>query len=167
MRQGSAPSWLPLLAKIPGCYDSSASTELSFEGDPSACVAPGPLVALAPTLMWKWQEALYAPLAPTFDLLAFAHGPLQSIVGKRSLLLTLEQTEGEPLMTSLRRVLDPDHHRVVALRASLPAPLSIFEYDAALSRIALGEMRRRRIDPANWPGKKADKPLYEVGSVRS
>lgn len=164
-RGGASPSWVRDISEVPARYETASAPAEPLGADPAGCLTPGVLLPMAGSLMWKWQEALYTRLPSVFDVLSFAHGPLQSFVGKKTLLLALESRGGDVLLSNLRASLDTKHHHLHLLKASLPAPLSLFEYDAQLTALALREMKEREISPHNWPGKKADGPLYEVGRV--
>lgn len=160
---GAVPSWVNEIAEVPMRYAKASAPPKALGADPAGCLATGALIPMAASLMWKWQEALYTRLPSVFGVLSFAHGPLQSFVGKETLLLALESHGGDALLENLRAALDPELHRLHLLKTSLPTPLSLFEYDAQLTALALREMKERGIAPDTWPGKAADGPLYEVG----
>jgi hypothetical protein len=165
LRQGSAPPWAGQLLDVPASYARSAVEQFDALGcDPAACIALGDETFLASGLMWKWQEALYRPLSVCTDVLSFAHGPLQSFYESRAMFLVLCPPGSEVVLSRLHESIVPERHRLLTIPATLPSPLSLFEYDAQLVQIILAEMRTRHIDPVNWPGKGADGPLYLIAS---
>jgi fructoselysine-6-P-deglycase FrlB-like protein len=128
-----------------------------------ALVATGDYVELCHGLRWKLLEGLWREVAPVFDALQFAHGPLQSMFYDEVLVLALAR-EGDAhdgaLLDRLERVLVAPRHRVVRLSARLPAPLSIFEHGAALDALICHAVARTTRDLGAWPGLGLDGPLY-------
>lgn len=131
-----------------------------------AFVGLGVDAALLSPLAWKWQEGLYTPLPPSFDVLSFVHGPLQSLDDEPT---TLVLCKGAPtrasrdLLERFRRVLHGTRHHLVELDAQLPGPLAWFEFDVATTLVILDEMERRDLDPSVWPARDRDPPLYSLG----
>jgi hypothetical protein len=137
---------------------------IPLEGSLNACLTIGRDTCIGGPLMWKWQEALYTPLVPSLDVLSFAHGPFQSLFHQEAQFLCLsrpDRTLHRQLWERLEQMLKPTKHRLRFLIARLPGPLAYFEFNAALDRLALTEVRQKRLDVHNWPGKGADPPLYE------
>lgn len=162
----AAPSWADSIAAVPEAVrEITRQPGLPLGNNLAACLAVGADVDLAPALAWKWQEAVYERLPLSSDVLAFAHGPLQSIYEREATFFALSR-EGNPahadLWNRLHKALHPTRHRVLALTAKLPGPLALFEFDAKCNSILLAEMRRRGIDPGHWPGQSTDGPLYLI-----
>ena len=160
-------NWQAAMAQLPLLYASGLNAPLGSRIENlRACLSIGSDISFAGALMWKWQEALYVELPPALDVLAFAHGPLQSLYKKKGELLLLERETGpvhDDLYHRLERVLPPGVHRLVRLRAKMRGPLAFFEYDAAMTALLLRELEARRIDPGDWPGKGLDGALYSLG----
>ena len=161
-----APAWASQLEDVPGAVgEITNQAGLPLGKNLAACLAVGADVDLAPSLAWKWQEAVYERLPLSSDVLAFAHGPLQSIYEREATFFALIR-EGSAahaeLWKRLHEALHPDRHRVLPLTAKLPGPLALFEFDAKCNSILLAEMRQRGIDPGHWPGQATDGPLYLI-----
>ena len=133
-------------------------------GERVVFVMHGDDIAWVRALAWKWMEGLWTPEPPTWDVLQFAHGPLQSIYDSPCTVISLEREEhpSAPLFDRLGKVLVPDRHRWVRLVSTLPGPLAAMEHDAALDVLMLEALKRRPRDLASWPGKGADEPLYAL-----
>lgn len=161
-REGALPDWARRLEDVPRFYAQASLDAPRLGTDPAACLARGRFVSLASALMWKWQEALYTRLPPVFDVLSFTHGPLQSFVGKEAMFLAFGPLDPN-VLSALQASMDQGWHHLLSLSAHLSDLLAIFEYDARVTAMALGEMKRRGISPGDWPGKAAEVPLYELG----
>lgn len=156
--------WQGSLREIP------AAVRQILKGDPpalgapvKACLTIGPDESLGGPLMWKWNEALYTPLLPSLDVLAFAHGPLQSLYEQSAEFLCLARPSSalhKNLWKRLEQTLQPALHTARYLNAQLPGPLAYFEFDAALSQLALSVACNQELDPSRWPAQGADAPLY-------
>jgi hypothetical protein len=161
------PDWFAKLDEVPlAVLGSFSEARQPLHADPAAFLGTGGVVEFLPSLAWKWQEALFAPLPHAFDVLSFMHGPLQSRHGRPSTLVlcTNRPTPGElDLCDRLRRVVGTEPHRLVELSSSLPGPLGWFELDAATNRLVLLEIEARHLDPGHWPAQGHDAPLYQVG----
>lgn len=132
----------------------------------AAFVGLGVDASLLSSLAWKWQEALYTPLPPSFDVLSFVHGPLQSLDDAPTTLLLCKGAPtkaSRDLLERFRRVLHGTGHHLVELDAQLPGPLAWFEFDVTTTLLILDEMERRDLDPSVWPARDRDPPLYTVG----
>ena len=166
LKGNAAPAWAAKLEEVPQAVREITNEQgLPLGKNLAACLAVGADVELAPSLAWKWQEAVYERLPLSSDVLAFAHGPLQSIYEREAMFFALLR-EGNPAHEELWKRLDealhPDRHRVLPLTAKLPGPLALFEFDAKCNSILLAEMRQRGIDPGHWPGQATDGPLYLI-----
>ncbi|MDJ0852321.1 MAG: creatininase family protein [Myxococcota bacterium] len=128
-----------------------------------ALLALGSYGGLATNLALKVVEGLLRPPPPVWDLLDFAHGPLQQLYRERATLLALTREGGEreeELLARLGAVLDSGRHRLLRLPATLPGALAIFEHEARLNRLVLDRMAAEAIDPVDFPARGADGPLY-------
>jgi hypothetical protein len=113
-------------------------------------------------LSWKWMEGLWTLEPPLWDILQVAHGPLQTFWERDMTLIALveDSSSVDPLIARLRRVLHPNRHRLLCLKATTPGALALFEHGAALDRLMIGALESRPRDLGNWPAKGADEPLY-------
>jgi hypothetical protein len=170
LKGGASPRWASALGSVPEAVrEITRHPGIPLGNSLAACLAVGADVDLAPSLAWKWQEAVYERLPFSSDVLAFAHGPLQSIYDEEATLFSLAR-EGNAahadLWNRLQKALHPARHRVVPLTAKLPGPLALFEFDARCNSILLAEMCHRGIDPGHWPGQSTDGPLYQIDGSR-
>ncbi|HZR83789.1 MAG TPA: creatininase family protein [Candidatus Binatia bacterium] len=134
---------------------------------PLAFLASGAHVERVANLPLKVLEGMLRPQPPVWDLLDFAHGPFQQSWGGTATFLALLRNDApreDELLARLEGVLDRARHRVVRLRAELPGPLAILEHEAMMNALVLADVRARDLDPTAWPGKGADRPLYEIGA---
>lgn len=126
-------------------------------------VATGGYAALAGNLRWKLLEGLYCPWPPAWDLLEFAHGPFQQCYEEALCLLALARADAEdeaPWLARLREMLEPARHALVTLPATLPGLYALFEHEAQLDVLMLRLQEARGTDPARWPGRGHEGPLY-------
>lgn len=134
-------------------------------GELAFCLAAAQDLPAAHQLMWKWQETIYQPLPPALDLLAFIHGPFQSIYDRPACLLALRSTAGpavDQAWTALENVLHPDRHRLVELQSPVSFPLSYFYFDALVLGILVQAVAQRGLRLDCWPGQGKDRVLYEL-----
>jgi creatinine amidohydrolase len=61
-------------------------------------------------------------------------------------------------------MLERGRHRVLRLAARLPGPHGALEHDAMLNELVLAAIEARGIDPADWPGRERDRPLYAIAA---
>jgi creatinine amidohydrolase len=134
----------------------------SLEG-PLALVTAGALSGSAYAQRWKLLEALLVQDPPVWDVLQFAHGPLQAFHDKPLTLLVLEGAAQSDRVERLLRTLDPARQRALRLRANLPAPLSFFQHTAQLDALVLAALEAKPRDLFDWPGRHGDAPLYSLG----
>jgi creatinine amidohydrolase len=121
---------------------------------------------IAGNLRAKVLEGMLLPAPPLWDLLEFAHGPFQQLHPHAATLLALarDDASGEAdLLARLESMLVPGRHRLVRLRASLPGALALLEHESLLDALVLRYVAERRIDQGSWPGRGADRALYDVG----
>jgi creatinine amidohydrolase len=130
--------------------------------DPLVLVVPGPELTWCRALAWKWMEGLWTPEPPCWDVLQFAHGPLQSIHGKPTTILTLEHDGARPLFERLEQVLDHEHHIRLCSHAQLPGPLGAFEHDMTVNVLLLAALSQLDRALESWPARDADGALYDL-----
>lgn len=113
-------------------------------------------------LSWKWMEGLWAAEPPLWDILQVAHGPLQTFWEREITLIALtEDSEASSaLLARLQKVIHPERHRLIVLKATTQGALAIFEHGAALDRLMIHALKARPRDLGSWPAKGADQPLY-------
>jgi creatinine amidohydrolase len=136
-------------------------------GAPVFCLASGGYGELCGNLSLKVSEALLLPPPPVVDLLDFAHGPFQQLYDRPATLLALTRrgaTGESRLLARAAAMLVRRRHRLVRLPATLPGALALFEHEAMLNRLVLEAMTARQLDPAEWPGRGRDAPLYAVAT---
>jgi creatinine amidohydrolase/Fe(II)-dependent formamide hydrolase-like protein len=128
-------------------------------------LATGGYAALASNLKQKILEGLLRPLPPAFDVLEFAHGPFQQCFEDSVCFLALlrDDAPDEPLwMERLQGMLEPSRHALLPLRATLPGLYALFEHEAWLDALVLRRLETENPDPARWPGRGRDAPLYRA-----
>jgi creatinine amidohydrolase/Fe(II)-dependent formamide hydrolase-like protein len=134
-------------------------------GEPLLLLASGVYREATDNLRLKLVEGLLRPVPPIADPIEFAHGPFQALAAGRATLLALTRPdavhEGERLMR-LREMLDPERQELVQLSATLPGFAAIFEHEAWVGALLLAAMEYAGIDPARWPGRGADAPIYAL-----
>ena len=96
-----------------------------------------------------------------WDVLGFAHGPLQQAYRQPALLLGLRRPAEAvaTLWPRLRRVL-AGQHMLLELPATLPAPLSLLEHQVQIGALVLEALRVVDWDLLRWPGQEQDLLLY-------
>jgi len=152
------------LARAPGALAAAlARAPADALARPLAFLASGSYAERVANLPLKLMEGLLLPRAPVFDPIGFAHGPLQQAWNGELCLLALERPDaaGEAeLLQRIASLLDPERHRLVRLPATLPSPCAAFEHELMLNELLRLRVQRQRVDPASWPGRGADGPLY-------
>lgn len=128
-------------------------------------VAEGGTLELADQLSLKLAEGMLRPQPRCIDVLQFAHGPLQSLATRPTSILYLSQTDSDESVWLERfaRTLDPAIHDLRVLRAQLPLPFSILEYEAMFDECVLRMLAETEIDLVDWPGAARESALYEAG----
>jgi len=139
--------------------------------EPVLLLASGSYREAAENLRLKLVEGLLRPVPPVSDPIEFAHGAFQSLAARRATLLALTRPDAPheaERLARLRSMLEPERHLLVTLEATLPGFLAVFEHEACLGTLVLAAMEHAGSDPADWPGRGADAPLYELrGALRS
>lgn len=151
------------LADAPAAYGVPC-TEAAQLTAPLALVTAGALAESAYAQRWKLLEALLGDDPPVWDVLQFAHGPLQANHEKRLTLLVLEGLGQGALVDRLARTLTGTQHRLLRLSATSPAPLSFFQHTAQLDALLLAQLEATPRDLFDWPGRHGDAPLYGLGA---
>jgi len=132
-------------------------------------VAEGGLLELASPLALKIAEGMLRPTPICVDVLGFAHGPLQSIAGRPASILYLagaaDRAGEEGWRARLERTLESGRHELRVLRATMPLPFAILEYEAALDELILRSLGQTGLDLARWPGADREDALYRVGPM--
>jgi creatinine amidohydrolase len=164
----------PELARVPEAMERAlgAASERAAElaprlvADELLLLASGSYREVAENLRLKWVEGLLRTLPPVSDPIELAHGPFQALFARRVSLLAFARPDAlheRERLARLRRMLDPDRHQLVSLQATLPGFLAIFEHEIFASALVLAAMQHAHVDPADWPGRGRDGPLYELG----
>jgi hypothetical protein len=120
-------------------------------------------------LSQKLTEGL-GVLASEWDVLQFAHGPLQALYAQRGLVLLLENHDS-PLGFAHRvaSTLDPSRHTLFRLRSHLPSPFTFFAFDAFLNRVvALHQAleSEQKTEPFSAASRGRDRALYDIADRR-
>jgi creatinine amidohydrolase len=156
-------------ARVAGAESALEEALRNAPGDalsrPAAFLASGGYAELACNLRLKLVEALLRPLPPAWDLLEFAHGPFQQCFEAHMTFLGLLRADApdEPLwLARLREMLEPSRHAWLPLRATLPGLYALFEHEALLDALLLRQLEAEGRDPARWPGRGRDAPLYRA-----
>ncbi|MCG3174547.1 MAG: hypothetical protein GMKNLPBB_02792 [Myxococcota bacterium] len=129
---------------------------------PVALMAPGPYAEILRPMAWKWMEALWRPEPPCWDLLQFAHGPMQSLFNspwRFVVFLPGLDSQTRNILERFRKTLDRKRHRVITLpvRSDWMAPLSM---DSAMNQLILRALELRPMDLSQWPGQGREGKLY-------
>jgi creatinine amidohydrolase len=131
---------------------------------PIAFLASGSYAELLFNLRLKWLEGLLRPLPPAWELLGFAHGPLQQAWPDPMTFLALARPDAPQeadLLARAESVLDASRHRIVRLASTLPAPLALFEHEALIDALMVRRIEALGLDPTRWPARGLDAPLYD------
>lgn len=168
-REGAIERVAPadVAARIAG---ADAALDATLSGiDPDALTRPftflasGGYASLVSNLQQKLLEGLLCPMPPAWDFLDFAHGAFQQGYDASLCFLALLRADAPDeagWLARLEEMLDPARHALVKLRASLPGIYALFEHEALLDAWMLRQQEALGIDPASWPGKGHDAPLY-------
>jgi len=111
----------------------------------------------------KLMEAQLVPEPPVWDVLQFAHGPLQAYYASPLTLLILESQGDDELTRRLMATLDPARHGVRRLIAPKGGLAAMFSHAAAIDQLLYASLSARPRDLYDWPAKRGDGPLYDLG----
>lgn len=117
----------------------------------------------AQNLACKVLETLLIPAPFLADALTYAHGPFQ--VNCRFSSPNVIFTGPDPLEEELCARLLPLFEKagpVAVISSTLPPPLAVFEYEAALNCILEKKLATVDVDLINWPGKGLDAEGYGI-----
>jgi creatinine amidohydrolase len=177
VRRGRETPWTALSAGAIEAAVAAASARgralrAGFPGDPlegALAILAGPRNAPGgPLLARKLLEGLLVPLPPVWDLVDFAHGGFQQLFPERATLLALlapGDGSDEALLARAEAMLERERHRVLRLRSELPPPYASLEHEALGNELLLGALEARELDPARWPGRDRDAPLYALAAA--
>lgn len=127
---------------------------------PLALVTIGTPAEQAHAHRWKLLEGLLRGDPPVWDVLQFAHGPLQTFHRRRLNLLVLETGAGSALLERFERTLDAEHQRVLHVPSTHRDELAFFEHAAAIDALLLATLEAAPRDLFDWPARGGDGPLY-------
>ncbi len=130
---------------------------------PLAFVTSGDNEALAEGLAIKWIEGLARPCPPTWDALAFAHGPFHAFYTEPLLLVAVGPPS--PLFGRLGELLVSERHSLLHLETSLPFPYARLELEVAMNELFLAAFEASPRDLFTWPSKGKDGALYGIASA--
>lgn len=146
----------------PQAYRAPASSE-PLEPHALAVVTVGVPVESANAHRWKLLEALLQYDPPVWDVLQFAHGPLQAFHQQPLTILVLERGRGSFLVERFTATLKPDLHRVLHIASASDDELAFFEHAAAIDALLLATLKARPRNLFDWPARHGDAPLYGLG----
>ncbi len=128
-------------------------------------VAEGGALELAEQLSLKLSEGMLRPQPRCIDVLQFAHGPLQSLAQQATSIIYFSNAEldGSDWPRRFAETLDPAIHDFRLLRAQLPLPFAVIEYEAMLDELVLRMLEETDTDLVDWPGANREAALYGVG----
>ncbi len=147
-------------------------------------VAEQGMLELAEQLSLKLAEGMLRPQPRCIDVLQFAHGPLQALATRPTSILYLSDSgdhdhhdhqdsrgararqDGSTESAWLDRfaaTLDPALHDLRVLRARLPWPFRVLEYEAMLDECVMRVLSETALDLVVWPGADREDALYRVG----
>jgi hypothetical protein len=153
------------LAYARGCLPESHAPAPLASGRALALIALGTPHEAALAHRCKLMEALLVPEPPVWDVLQFAHGPLQAYFEAPLTLLSLECEADQDLARRLGATLAPDRHELRRLIAPGRGPCTWFSHAAAIDHLLHEALAAAPRDLNEWPGKRCDGPLYDLGKV--
>lgn len=119
----------------------------------------------AQNLSYKCMETFMLPPPALVDALSYAHGRFQrdcAAPGARWIFTT-----GHPNEQDLLHRLAPLFEHCGGfreIRAALPPPLALFEYEAFLNALCKSLLQTVPVDLVDWPGKGGDGPGYTLST---
>jgi creatinine amidohydrolase len=157
-----------LAAALAGASAAAPELDGSAFAEGAALLASGTYGELLGNVRATVQEGLLVPAPPVWDLLEFAHGPFQEIAARPAALVALTR-DGAPgedeLLARLGSMLVPGRHRLVRLRATLPGALALLEHQTMVAVLVVRAIAARRVDQVDFPGRGADRRLYDVAAL--
>jgi creatinine amidohydrolase len=148
----------PAAEAIAACFASERSLLL---------VSDSGRLELAEQLSLKLAEGMLRPQPRCVDVLHFAHGPLQSLARRPTSILYLADRDPDAdsadWLKRFKETLDPEIHDLRVLKATLPMPFAILEYEAMLDECVLRGLDETGDDLMDWPGAAREDALYSVG----
>ena len=152
--------------EVARAFPESEPIESFFSAERSLIlVAEEGMLELAEQLSLKVSEGMLRPQPRCLDVLQFAHGPLQSLATRPTSILFFSQVEPEESvwLARLSETLDPALHDLRVLRAQLPLPFAVLEYEAMLDECILRMLGETELDLVDWPGADREGALYSAG----
>ena len=152
-----------------GCREPSpefarlAAREGALPEEPLAFITLGASLEGALAHRCKLMETLLVPEPPVWDVLQFAHGPLQAYFAAPLTLLVLEGPSDGELVARLASTLDASRHTLRRLISPYTGPAGLFAHAAAVDTLLAATLAARPRDLTDWPAKRGDAPLYELG----
>jgi creatinine amidohydrolase len=141
------------------------SEALGLLGGEVALVAAQGYGELLQNLRTKLLEGTLGALPPLWDGLELAHGGHQRLwASERALILHLSRSgvaADDELAAALTASFDSTRHCVLRLETSLPGVGAALEHEAIGNALLLRWMEQVGADPADWPGRGRDAPLYD------
>jgi hypothetical protein len=153
------------LAYARGCLPESHAPTPLTSGRALALIALGTPHEAALAHRCKLMEALLVPEPPVWDVLQFAHGPLQAYFAAPLTLLSLECEGDHDLACRLGATLAPERHELRRLIAPVRGPCTWFSHAAAIDQLLHKTLCAAPRDLYEWPGKRCDGPLYDLGKT--
>lgn len=117
-------------------------------------------------LRWKMLEGLWLNVPAVLDILQFIHGPWQGCHhhAQHFLVFHHHQEHQRQLIERMSALLQPQH-TLTTLESPWPAPLDLLAFDAQLNGwICAYALAHPQMRWSDWPGYKADGPLYHLSS---
>jgi hypothetical protein len=148
-----------------GCLPASHAPAPLASARALALIALGTPHEAALAHRCKLMEALLVPEPPVWDVLQFAHGPLQAYFAAPLTLLSLECDGDHDLARRLGATLAPERHELRRLIAPGRGPGTWFSHAAAIDRLLHETLSAAPRDLNEWPGKRCDGPLYDLGKL--
>lgn len=114
----------------------------------------------------KLVEGLGLVDPPLWDACAVVHGPFQAFYERPLALLCFaarDDAAAARLLRGLAQSVVPERHRLWLHESTLPGTLAVFEHDAAVLGLVLGQLARAPRDLIAWPGQGADTAIYALG----
>lgn len=168
---GVEPTWASALPLVPGA--ATAATAVGERAPPdlferfTALVGSSGTSELLHLARLKLVEGLGLVDPPLWDACAVVHGPFQAFYERPTTLLCFAARGDESaarLLRGLEQSVVPERHRLWLHESTLPGPLAVFEHDAAVLGLVLGQLSREPRNLIAWPGKGADAAIYALGA---